>query len=156
MEIRKITKADSTQFKKMYSKYLRIMEEYELNRYYKKRGSKKDEAKQLDMVVSFFKKKNFMILGAFEGPTLVAFINASTHTEEGSSYKFAWINDIFVEKTARKQGLATDMLSRAESWAKKDGAKFIKLSSHVGNTPAKKAWTGVGYTANMIEFFKEL
>jgi ribosomal protein S18 acetylase RimI-like enzyme len=62
------------------------------------------------------------------------------------SMKRIWIlNDLFVEESYRKQGIANYLMNEAEKFARETGAARIVLSTQISNTVAQKLYESRGY-----------
>lgn len=58
----------------------------------------------------------------------------------------SWIlNDLFVAKEARKQGVGEALMNTAKDMAQETGAKGILLETGKDNTPAQKLYEQLGY-----------
>jgi ribosomal protein S18 acetylase RimI-like enzyme len=65
------------------------------------------------------------------------------------SMKRVWIlNDLFVEESYRKKGIAKSLISAAENFAKETGAARIILSTQVSNITAQSLYESLGYIKN--------
>lgn len=62
----------------------------------------------------------------------------------------------WVEPGFRNEGVATALLSEAESWFKSIGIEHIELSFIVGNTEAEAVWERLGYKPFRINSRKTL
>jgi ribosomal protein S18 acetylase RimI-like enzyme len=62
------------------------------------------------------------------------------------SMKRVWIlNDLFVEQTYRKQGVAKLLLSTAEDFARQTEAIRISLATQISNVAAQSLYESLGY-----------
>jgi ribosomal protein S18 acetylase RimI-like enzyme len=62
------------------------------------------------------------------------------------SMKRIWIlNDLFVEQTCRKQGVAKLLLSAAEDFARQTEAIRISLATQISNVAAQSLYESLGY-----------
>jgi ribosomal protein S18 acetylase RimI-like enzyme len=62
------------------------------------------------------------------------------------SMKRVWIlNDLFVEQTCRKQGVAKLLLSAAENFARQTEAIRISLATQISNVAAQSLYESLGY-----------
>lgn len=62
------------------------------------------------------------------------------------SMKKLWIlNDLYVETSARKKGIATKLMGTAKEYAKETGAKGLILETSVSNYQAKRLYESIGF-----------
>lgn len=65
------------------------------------------------------------------------------------SMKRVWIlNDLYVEKSKRRNGIAKQLMEKAKSFAAETGAKGITLCTAIDNYPAQKLYESIGYCKN--------
>lgn len=73
------------------------------------------------------------------------------------SMKRTWIlNDLYVEKRARKKGIGEMLLQQAKEYAKKNGAKSLSLSTAIDNLSAQRLYEKNGYQKDTKFFHYEL
>lgn len=71
--------------------------------------------------------------------------------------KRLWIlNDLYVLESARKQGVASNLLKIAKEYAQSTGAKGIKLETEINNTSAQKLYEINGYEKDNVNFYYNL
>jgi len=57
-----------------------------------------------------------------------------------------WIlNDLYVDTGFRKQGIGETLIKSAMEFAKKEGAKYVELSTAVDNYTAQSLYTAIGF-----------
>jgi GNAT superfamily N-acetyltransferase len=73
------------------------------------------------------------------------------------SMKRVWIlNDLFVEETARCQGVGTQLMQVAESFARQTGAVRIALSTQMTNQRAQSLYESHGYVKDEVFYHYSL
>ena len=73
------------------------------------------------------------------------------------SMKRTWIlNDLYVDKTARKKGVGEMLLQKAKDYAIETGAKTISLSTAIDNYAAQRLYEKSGYTKDSQFYQYEL
>lgn len=73
------------------------------------------------------------------------------------SMKRVWIlNDLFVEETYRKQGIATKLMDAAENFARETGAVRIALATHISNIAAQALYESRGYFKDEVFYHHTL
>jgi GNAT superfamily N-acetyltransferase len=73
------------------------------------------------------------------------------------SMKRVWIlNDLFVEETARCQGVGTQLMQVAESFARQTGAVRIALSTQMANQKAQSLYESRGYVKDEVFYHYSL
>ncbi len=103
----------------------------------------------LDGAKAFIRKR-------LENEDSIIFVAKSNHkyvgftqlypTFSSISMKRAWIlNDMFVDATARKQGVGEQLLQKAKEFANKTGAKSITLETTPDNEVAQRLYEKNGY-----------
>ncbi len=68
-----------------------------------------------------------------------------------------WIlNDLFVEKNYRKQGIGEHLIRTAMEFAQKNGSQFVELSTAVDNFTAQGLYENIGFEKQEpdLNFFK--
>ena len=57
-----------------------------------------------------------------------------------------WIlNDLYVDTGFRKQGIGETLIKSAIEFAKKEGAKYVELSTSIDNYTAQSLYTAIGF-----------
>ncbi|NJM60503.1 MAG: GNAT family N-acetyltransferase [Oscillatoriales cyanobacterium RU_3_3] len=73
------------------------------------------------------------------------------------SMKRVWIlNDLFVEETARRQGVGAQLMQAAESFARQTGAVRIALSTQMTNQSAQSLYESRGYVKDEVFYHYSL
>ena len=92
-----------------------------------------------------FQKKDSTVFVASDNGRLVGF--AQLYPSFSSvSMKRVWIlNDLFVEETYRKQGVAKLLIGAAENFARETGAVRIILATQISNIAAQALYESLGY-----------
>jgi len=73
------------------------------------------------------------------------------------SMKRLWIlNDLFVEETARRQGIGAQLMQGAESFARQTGAVRITLSTQITNQSAQSLYESRGYVKDEVFYHYSL
>ena len=73
------------------------------------------------------------------------------------SMKRVWIlNDLFVEETARRQGVAAQLMQAAESFARQTDAVRIALSTQITNQSAQSLYESRGYVKDEVFYHYSL
>ncbi|OBU21994.1 GNAT family N-acetyltransferase [Photobacterium aquimaris] len=62
-----------------------------------------------------------------------------------SMQRMWYLNDLFVNESARKQGVARSLLQRVKQFAIETGALTVKLATSVDNIEAKSLYISEGY-----------
>jgi ribosomal protein S18 acetylase RimI-like enzyme len=74
------------------------------------------------------------------------------HQDPGS----AWLLEVFVDPRYRRQGLARELMDRAEQWAREKGAAEMWLNVGGGNTNALGLYRSQGYSVETMHLSKRL
>ncbi|MEK4651963.1 MULTISPECIES: GNAT family N-acetyltransferase [Niallia] len=78
-------------------------------------------------------------------------------TYSSLSMKKIWIlNDLYVQKRARKKGIGKMLLQQAKEYAKNNGANSLSLSTAVDNLTAQRLYEKNGYKKDTQFFHYEL
>lgn len=72
-----------------------------------------------------------------------AFLNVSISIDIGGYY--IWLNDLYVRKDQRNQGIAKKMLLHIIHWAEQRGIKGIELETGVNNEATKALYNSLGF-----------
>ena len=68
-----------------------------------------------------------------------------------------WVlNDLFVEPSARKLGVARALMDRAREFAIETGAKGLVLETETHNTPAKRLYEDLGWALDGTDHYELL
>src|SRR6185312_7376610 len=55
------------------------------------------------------------------------------------------LNDLYVDTGFRKQGIGETLIKSAMDFAKKEGAKYVELSTAIDNYTAQSLYTAIGF-----------
>ncbi|GAE35405.1 GNAT family N-acetyltransferase [Halalkalibacter akibai] len=72
-----------------------------------------------------------------------AFLNVALSIEKGGHY--IWLNDLFVHKEHRNQGIAKKLLLHLIYWAENEGIKGIELETGINNEATKALYNSLGF-----------
>ncbi|PSL50947.1 ribosomal protein S18 acetylase RimI-like enzyme [Salsuginibacillus halophilus] len=72
-----------------------------------------------------------------------AFFNVSISLAKGGSY--IWLNDLYVHKSHRNQGIAKKLLRHVIHWAENHNMKGIELETGVNNQATKALYNSLGF-----------
>ncbi len=118
-----------------------------------RKGFEKAEARQLRKKIR--SAQHAVIVAESQGK-IVGFCNTRIDNWQQKFEKKKWIeiNEVFIEKEYRKQGIATKMIRTAEHLLKGkfDGTELFVLN---GNKQAKKLYKKLGYKETIALFLKE-
>ncbi|WP_088103561.1 GNAT family N-acetyltransferase [Halalkalibacter urbisdiaboli] len=81
-------------------------------------------------------EKDGLIVGA-------AFFNIGISIEKGGHY--LWLNDLFVHKEHRNQGIAKKILLKIIYWAEQQEIKGIELETGINNEATKSLYNSLGF-----------
>ncbi|MBU8908353.1 GNAT family N-acetyltransferase [Desertibacillus haloalkaliphilus] len=84
----------------------------------------------------FVVEDNETIIGA-------AFFNIGISLAKGGYY--IWLNDLFVHKEHRNQGIAKKLLLQVIYWAENEGIKGIELETGISNQATKSLYNSLGF-----------
>jgi GNAT superfamily N-acetyltransferase len=84
----------------------------------------------------FVAKNNDQLIGC-------AFLNKGIGLEKGGPY--IWLNDLYVKKDFRRQGIAKTILLKVLYWAEKNEIKGIELETGINNVATKKLYNSLGF-----------
>ena len=93
----------------------------------------KKESRSLFFIWSDYKTR----MGAF------VFANICSGLESGADY--LWINELYVDESFRKRGVASQILQFIEQWSKKNEIVYIACSTGVQNNSARELYGKNGY-----------
>lgn len=78
-------------------------------------------------------------------------------TEDADSgFRFAEVQDIYVEVHLRRQGIASGLYRYAEDAARKNGAKVLRAGTGCGNLRSMRLHEKLGYSPYRVEYEKLL
>lgn len=72
-----------------------------------------------------------------------AFLNKGVGLDKGGPY--IWLNDLYVRKDFRRQGIARKLLLKVLYWAEQEEFKGIELETGVNNAATKKLYNSLGF-----------
>ncbi|MFO7794457.1 MAG: GNAT family N-acetyltransferase [Candidatus Nanohaloarchaea archaeon] len=91
-----------------------------------------------------------------EALTGFATISTKERSEIFSRGKYAKVNEIYVKKDFRKQGIASELLDKLFERAKELGCEQIELNVNVENEAAKELYKNKGFDSEKIKMVKDL
>lgn len=80
---------------------------------------------------------------------------ASRAVEE-EEYEYAYVSDLVVLRTHRGLGLGRALLAEAEEYARRRGAKRLRINVHAKNGVARRLYESSGFRERVIEMSKSL
>ncbi len=92
-----------------------------------------------------FEAEDSAIFLAREGTDSVGFMQLYPSFSSVSMRRTWILNDLFVRRSHRKQGIAKLLMSAAENHARATGAARISLSTQIANTAAQSLYQSLGY-----------
>ncbi|GAF64013.1 putative acetyltransferase [Bacillus sp. TS-2] len=84
----------------------------------------------------FVAEKDHLLVGA-------AFLNVAISLDKGGHY--IWLNDLFVHKNQRNQGIAKKILLKVIYWAEQRNIKGIELETGINNEATKALYNSLGF-----------
>ncbi len=91
--------------------------------------------------------------GTFAGYTAVEYEDSAPVFARGPK---ANINDVYVVPDYRGNGLADDLMERAERWAADRGCEYVSLSVNVDNETARRVYESRGYATRRLKMDKRI
>ncbi|RSL31009.1 GNAT family N-acetyltransferase [Salibacterium salarium] len=86
----------------------------------------------------------YIFVAESEGAILgAAFFNLGIALDQGGYY--IWLNDLFVHKEHRNQGIAKKLLLKIIYWAENQNIKGIELETGVSNAATKALYNSLGF-----------
>ena len=78
--------------------------------------------------------------------------------EEGDEvpFKYAYVNDLVIAKSARGQGIGTALLRDAEALARAANAKWLRINVLAKNTLARDVYGRFGFEEHVVTMEKPL
>ncbi|AVO40405.1 GNAT family N-acetyltransferase [Simplicispira suum] len=107
------------------------------------RGSDVDAAKAF--LLARFNHGESVLFLAFDGDMPVGFAQLYPSFSSVSLARIFVLNDLFVDTSARKQGVAGKLIAAAVAFAKTVGAVRLSLSTEVGNKSAQALYEANGW-----------
>ncbi|MBU9711485.1 GNAT family N-acetyltransferase [Evansella tamaricis] len=99
--------------------------------------------KSIDLALKQNSGSEFFIAEKEGGVVGCAFLNSGISLDKGGPY--IWLNDLYVLKKHRKQGIAKNILLNVLYWAEQEGYKGIELETGVNNIATKKLYNSLGF-----------
>ncbi|UTR15396.1 GNAT family N-acetyltransferase [Salipaludibacillus sp. LMS25] len=72
-----------------------------------------------------------------------AFLNSGLGLDKGGAY--IWLNDLYVKKDYRRQGIARKLLLNVLYWAEQHKFNGIELETGINNAATKKLYNSLGF-----------
>lgn len=91
-----------------------------------------------------------------ENNDIIGYLWVPFYEDSESGFRFADIQDIYIEEGFRNNGIANDLLAFAENEARKNGAKVIRSGTGCENLKSIKLHKKLGFYQYRYEFEKEL
>ena len=98
------------------------------------------------------------MLGAFTEETLIGTVRATLWHQSGmiQGVKTVCLDNIYVEPSYRRRGIAAMLYSAVESWARENGAVRLELHTWDFNKGAIAMYKAMGMTPQRYVFEKKL
>ena len=93
-----------------------------------------------------------LLLVAVDGEEAVGYCIGFEHTTFFANGRVAWVEEIMVRSSRRKEGVGRSLMTTFEEWASRRGAKFVALATR----RAAEFYRAVGYEESAIYFRKLL
>ncbi|CTQ32996.1 GNAT family N-acetyltransferase [Jannaschia rubra] len=93
------------------------------------------------------------------GDPLIGYVLMMRHARVHDGLRGVDLHHVFVTPSARRQGIARALLTRAEDDARSKGCSYVVIGAHEGNSVARDAYVGLGYEWRapiFWRFFKRL
>ncbi len=58
---------------------------------------------------------------------------------------YFWLNELYVSKECRKQGLGSELLEYVQAWSKAQGCLYLAMVTHPTNTKAQDLYRDLGF-----------
>ncbi|SNT52672.1 Acetyltransferase, GNAT family [Bacillus sp. OK838] len=123
-------------------------------RVFYRQESNQEEAKAF--ILKRFQQKDSVIFVAVHQGNYLGFTQMYPFFSSVAMKKLWILNDLYVLESARKQGVASNLLNIAKEYAKSTGAKGIKLETEINNTSAQKLYETNGYEKDNVNFYYSL
>ncbi|WP_018921532.1 GNAT family N-acetyltransferase [Salsuginibacillus kocurii] len=86
----------------------------------------------------------YLFIAQHQGEVLgAAFLNVGISLSKGGRY--IWLNDLYVHKDHRQQGIAKKLLLHIIYWAENNNLKGIELETGVNNQATKALYNSLGF-----------
>ncbi|USK82547.1 GNAT family N-acetyltransferase [Peribacillus frigoritolerans] len=123
-------------------------------RVFYRQDSNQEEAKAF--ILKRFQQKDSVIFVAVHQGNYLGFTQMYPLFSSVAMNKLWILNDLYVLESARKQGVASNLLKIAKEYAQSTGAKGIKLETEINNTSAQKLYEINGYEKDNVNFYYSL
>ena len=100
---------------------------------------------------------NYHVLGARkEGHLVGSLVAIVCHDLFGECIPYMIVENVIVAEEARKQGIGTGLMEKAEAIARERGCRYIMLVSAAERTKAMEFYHGLGYDSENYRGFKKI
>ncbi|WP_144512951.1 GNAT family N-acetyltransferase [Bacillus sp. FJAT-22090] len=120
-----------------------LTELFDLYRQFYKQASDLEGAKKF--VEERFIKKESVVFIAYDGGEAIGFTQLFPSFSSVSMQKSWVLNDLYVKETARRKGVAEQLIKKAIGLAEKTNAKGILLETGNENVNAQKLYEKIGF-----------
>ncbi|NGY69740.1 GNAT family N-acetyltransferase [Bacillus megaterium] len=127
---------------------------FNLYRIFYRQKSNQEEARAF--ILERFQQKDSIIFVAVHQGNYLGFTQMYPFFSSVAMQKLWILNDLYVLKSARKQGVASNLLKVAKEYAQSTGAKGIKLETEISNTSAQQLYEINGYEKDNKNFYYSL
>ncbi len=87
---------------------------------------------------------------------VLVFKNTAESDPDEVAYRYAYVQDVAVAETHRRQGLGSLLLERCESIARQAGLAWLRITVLAANEPALGAYQKFGFKALFVDLEKPL
>ncbi|MEA5602112.1 GNAT family N-acetyltransferase [Nostoc sp. UHCC 0252] len=101
-----------------------------------------------DFLKERFNNNDSVVFAASDNGQLVGFTQLYPSFSSVSMKRICILNDLYVEESHRRKGIAKLLMSAAEEYAKESGAIRVILSTQISNITAQKLYEARDYIKN--------
>ncbi|QPJ62315.1 MAG: GNAT family N-acetyltransferase [Candidatus Nitronauta litoralis] len=91
-------------------------------------------------------------LGAYEGETMVGFVNYILHRSTWSESHYCYLEDIFVSPSKRGRGIGGQLISAVQDCAQEAGCARLYWMTHEDNITAQMLYDKVARKSGFIQY----
>lgn len=117
-------------------------------------GQAPDEARARRFLLERLEREESVVFLAFDGERAIGFTQLYPQFSSVGMDRNWLLNDLYVDQSARKQGVGLQLLEAARAFGRESGARWLLLETGVDNHAAQALYEKAGWTRVEEVFYR--